>query len=46
MQSRLMKLLDDQTIVYLKQFGCQKFFSTLHDIISLIENIQKSVDDK
>ena len=46
MHSRLMKFLDDQTNLYLKQFGCQKIFSTLYDIISLIENIQKSVDDK
>ena len=41
-----MKFLDDQTNLYLKQFRCQKIFSTLYDIISLIENIQKSVDDK
>ena len=46
MHSRLMKFLDDQKILYLKQFGFQKIFSISHAIISLIENVQKSVDDK
>ena len=41
-----MKFLDDQKILYLKQFGFQKNFSISHAIISLIENVQKSVDDK
>ena len=46
MHSRLMKFFDDQKILYLKQFGLRKYFSTSHAIISLIEKIQKSVDDK
>ena len=41
-----MKFLDDQNILYLKQFGFQKKFFTSYAIISLIDNIQKSVDDK
>ena len=46
MHIRLMKFLDDQKILYLKQFGFRKHFSTSHTIISLIGNIQKSADDK
>ena len=41
-----MKFFDDQKILYSKQFGFQKQFSTPHTIISLIENIQKRVVDK
>ena len=41
MHSRLMKFFDDQKILYLKQFGFRKTFSTSHAIIS-----QESVDDK
>ena len=37
MHGRLTKFLDDKKILYLKQFGFQKFFSTSHTIISLIE---------
>ena len=40
MHSRVMKFLDDQKILYLKQFGFQKNVSTSHTIINLIENIQ------
>ena len=46
MYSRLMKFIDNQKILYLKQFGFWKEFSTSHAVISLIENIQKNVDDK
>ena len=41
-----MKFVNDQKILYLKQFGFWKKFSTSHAIISLIENIQKCIDDK
>ena len=41
-----MKFLDDQKVLYLKQFGFRKCFSTSLATISLIENIQKSVDEK
>ena len=46
MHNRLMKLFDDQKILYSKQFGFRKKCSASHTIISLIENIQKRVDDK
>ena len=41
-----MKFLDDQKVLYLKQFEFRKCFSTFLATISLIENIQKSVDEK
>ena len=44
--SRLIKFLDDQKSLYLKQFGFRKYFSTSHAIISLIEDIEKSIKDK
>ena len=47
MHSRIIKFLDDQEILYSKQFGFSKKISASHAIIiSLIEKIQKSVDDK
>ena len=44
--SRLMKFLDDQEILYSKQFGFWKKIATSHPITSQIEKIQKWVDDK
>ena len=41
-----MGFLNDQKILYKKQFGFQKTFSTTHTVISLIENIEKAIDNK
>ena len=39
MHGRLMKFLTEQKILYLKQFGFRKNFSTAHAIINLIDSI-------
>ena len=41
-----MGFLNDQKILYKKQFRFQKNLSTAHAVISLIENIGKAVDNK
>ena len=41
-----MGFLNDQKILYKKQFGFQTIFSTAHAVISLIENIEKTIDNK
>ena len=41
-----MGFLSDQKVLYKKQFGFQKIFSTAHAAISLIENIEKAIDNK
>ena len=48
MHKRLMGFLNDQKkVLYKKQFGFQKKkFSTKHAVISLIENIEKAIDNK
>ena len=42
MHNRLMKFLTEQKILYLKQFGFRKNFSTAHPIINLIDNIENA----
>ena len=46
MHKRLMGFFNDQKILYKKQFGFQKHISTVHAVISLIENIEKAIDNK
>ena len=41
-----MKFLNDQKVIYKKQFGSQKSLSTVHMVISLMENIEKTIDSK
>ena len=41
-----MGFLNDQKVLYIKQFRFQKSFSTAHAVISLIENIEKAIDNK
>ena len=41
-----MGFLNDNKVLYKKQFGFQKNFSTAHAVISLIENIEKAIDNK
>ena len=44
MHNRLMKFLTEQKILYLKQFGFRKNFSTAHAIINLIDSIENAFD--
>ena len=39
-----MKFLTEQKILYLKQFGFRKNFSTAHPIINLIDSIKNAFD--
>ena len=41
-----MGFLNDQKVLYKKQFGFQKNVSTAYAVISLIENIEKAIDNK
>ena len=41
-----MKLLTEQKILYLKQFGFRKNFPTLHAIINLTDSIGNAFDKK
>ena len=45
MHKRLMGFLNDQKVLYKKQFGFQKT-STAHEVISLTGNIKKAIDNK
>ena len=40
-----MGFLNDQKVLYKKQFGFQKKISTAHAVISLIENIEKAIEN-
>ena len=46
MHKRVMQFLKENNILYQKQFGFQKFFSTAHAIIKLIEHIEETLDNK
>ena len=47
MHKRLMGFLNDQRVLYKKQFGFKKKkITTAHAVIGLIENIEKAVDNK
>ena len=41
-----MGFLNDHKVIYNKQFEFHKNFSTAYAIISLIENIEKAIDNK
>ena len=41
-----MEFFNDQKVLYKKQFGFQKTFSTVPAVTSLIENIEKATDNK
>ena len=45
MHSRLIEFLEERKILYYKQFGFRKDFPTNHAILSLLEIIQKALDD-
>ena len=42
---RPIEFLEERQILYYKQFGCRKDFSTNHAILNLLEIIQKALDD-
>ena len=46
MYNRIIQFLESKNIVYYKQFGFRKNFSTDYVIITLIENIQSAFDKK
>ena len=46
MHKRLMEFLNEQKILYCKQYGFRKGFATAHAIISLIDNIESAIDNK
>ena len=46
MRKRVMKILSEHNILYQKQFGFQKRFSTTHAIIIHFEGIEESLDNK
>ena len=45
MHSRLIEFLEGKQILYYRQFGFRKDFSTNHAILTLLESIQKALDD-
>ena len=46
MHQRLMEFLNEQKILYPKQYGFWKGFSTAHSIIKLTDNIKSTTDNK
>ena len=44
MHKRLMEFLNEQKVLYCKQYGFRKSFSTAHAIINLIDNIESAID--
>ena len=46
MRKRLMEFLNEQKIIYCKQYGFRKGFSTAHAKINLIDNIESAIDNK
>ena len=46
MHSRLIEFLEEKSGLYYRQFGFRKDFSTNHAILTLLESIQKALDDE
>ena len=46
MHSRLIEFLEENQILYYRQFGFRKYFSLNHAILTLLESIQKGLDDR
>ena len=44
--SRLIEFLKEKQILYYRQFGFRKDFSTNHVILTLLESMQKALDDR
>ena len=45
MYNQIIQFLEDNKIIYYKQFGFRKNFSTAYAIITIIENIQSALDN-
>ena len=45
MHNRLIEFLEEKQILYYRQFGFRRDFSTNHAILTLIESVQKALDD-
>ena len=45
MHSRLIEFLEEKQILYYRQFGFRKDFSTNHAILTLLESIQEELDN-
>ena len=45
MQNRIYKFFSDNNLIYSLQFGFRQKYSTVHALISLTENIRKSLDE-
>ena len=45
MYNRIIQFLEDDKIIYYKQFGFRKNFSTAHAIITHIENVRSAFDN-
>ena len=41
-----MEFLNEQKIIYCKQYGFRKGFSTAHAIINLMDTIESAIDNK
>ena len=46
MHSRLTEFLEEKQILYYRQFGFRKDFSTNHAILTFLESTQKALDNK
>ena len=46
MHKRLMEFLNEQNIIYCKQYGFCKGFSAAHAIINLTDNMESAIDNK
>ena len=44
--SRLIEFIEEKQILYYRQFRFRKDFSTNHAILTLLESIQKALDDR
>ena len=44
--SRIIEFLKEKQILYYRQFGLRKDFSTNHVILTLLESMQKALDDR
>ena len=45
MYNQITQFVEDKKILYYKQFGFRKNFSTIHAITSLIENVQSAFEN-
>ena len=45
MYNQITQFVEDKKILYYKEFGFRKNFSTIHAITSLIENVQSAFEN-